>query len=190
MKFKTALLFGLCFGLSSCFNGRSAEPNFYTLAPVIKERFSDKKFTIGINRIQIARYLDRPQIVTQKANSTEVNLSETNRWIEPLSDLIARTLTADMEKALPNSTIKTRSIGQENFDYIISVDIIRMDTVLNETAELNAWWMIYDKDEKLIYRQQTSETINVGTTYQDMTAAQSILLGKLSEQIALKIAKL
>lgn len=190
MKLKIALLIGLCIGLSACFGGRSADPNFYTLTPVSEKSISDKQLSIGINRVQVARYLDRPQIVTQQEDTTEVSLSEMNRWMEPLSGLIARTLTADLEKALPNSTIKTRSIGQENFDYIISLEIVSMDTVFNKTATLNAWWMIYDKNEKLLSRHQTVKTLKVGNTYEDLATTQSRLIGELAVQISQKLVAL
>ena len=190
MNFKIALFLGLCLGLTGCLGGRSADPDFYTLSPTAEKIISDKNITIGLNRIKIARHLDRPQIITQSQKTAQVNISEMNRWIEPLSELIARTLITDMGKALPNSIIKTRSIGQENFDYILSVEIIDMNTVLGETTALNAWWTLYDKDEKMIFRHQTTETTKVGKTYQNLATAQSHLLGKLSNQIALKIANL
>ena len=123
MNFKIALFLGLCFGLTACLGGRSADPNFYTLSPTSEKVISDKNITIGINRVRIARHLDRPQIITQSLKTSQITVSEMNRWIEPLSDLIARTLTTDMSKALPNSTIKTRSIGQENFDYIFVCNV-------------------------------------------------------------------
>ena len=190
MKFKTALFLGLCFGLSACLGGRSADPDFYTLSPVTEKSISNKNVSIGINRVQVARYLDRPQIITQKEGTTELNVSEMNRWIAPLSDLMARTLVSDIKNALPKSTVKTRSIGQENFDYIISLEIIAMDSIFGDTATLNGWWKIYDRNEKLLFRHQTTETLPLGKTYEDLAAVQSQLLGKLAVQMAQKIAEM
>lgn len=189
MKFKIILFFGLCFGLSACFGGRSADPNFYTLYPVTEKSISDKNVSIGINRVRVARYLDRPQIITQKEGG-EINVSEMNRWIEPLSNLIARTVTSDIKNALPKSTVKTRAIGQENFDYIISLEIIAMDSILGKTATLNGWWKIYDRNEKLLFRHQTTETLPLGKTYEDLATVQSQLIGKLAVQMAQKITKM
>ena len=190
MKFKTALFLGLCFGLSACLGGRSADPEFYTLSPVMEKVISDKNVAIGVNRVQVARYLDRPQIITQKEGTSEVNISEMNRWIAPLSDLMARTLVSDIKNALPKSAVKTRSIGQEDFDYIISLEVINMDAVLGKTTTLNAWWKIYDRHEKLLFRHQTTETLPLGKTYEDLAAVQSQLLGKLAVQMAQKIAEM
>lgn len=189
MKFKIILFFGLCFGLSACFGGRSADPNFYTLSPVTEKSISDKNVSIGINRVRVARYLDRPQIITQKEGG-EIDVSEMNRWIEPLSNLIARTVASDIKNALPKSTVKTRAIGQENFDYIISLEIIAMDSILGKTATLNGWWKIYDRNEKLLFRHQTIETLPLGKTYEDLATVQSQLIGKLAVQMAQKIAEM
>ena len=190
MKFKIALFLGICFGLSACLGGRSADPDFYTLSPIKEKIISDKSVAIGINRVQIARYLDRPQIITQKEGTPEVTISEMNRWIEPLSNLIARTVVTDIKNILPKSVVKTRSIGQENFDYIVSIEIVNMDTILGETTTLNAWWKIYDKDEKLLFRHQMVETSSIGKSYEDLARGQSQLVGKLAVQIAQKISEI
>ena len=153
-----------------------------------KKVISDKNVSIGVNRVQVARYLDRPQIITQKKGIPEVTVSEMNRWIEPLSNLIARTLVSDIKNTLPKSTVKTRIIGQENFDYIISLEIIAMDSIFGDTATLNGWWKIYDRNEKLLFRHQTMETLPLGKTYEDLATVQSQLIGKLAVQMAQKIA--
>ncbi len=179
------------FGLSACFGGVSAPSRFYTLSPVIQEPVSEKvTASVGIDRVQVARYLDRPQIITQTLGSLEISLSETNRWIEPLSNLVQRILSEDLANALPNAPVKMKTQGREDFSYVLSVDIIKMDTVFGEKASLEAWFLIQDRSGKVIARKKASEVVPVGTSFDDMAKAQSDLIGRLAVQIAREIVRL
>ena len=179
------------FGLSACFGGVSAPSRFYTLSPVIQEPVSEKvTASVGIDRVQVARYLDRPQIITQTLGSPEISLSETNRWIEPLSNLVQRILSEDLANALPNAPVKMKTQGREDFTYVVSVDIMKMDTVFGDKASVEAWFLIQDRSGKVIARKKASEVVPVGASFDDMAKAQSDLIGRLAVQIAREIVRL
>ena len=74
----------LSFSLSGCFNGTTPPSQFYTLTPTETKVISEKHLSIGIERIQLPRSLDRPQMLTASSETPEIKLSELNRWIEPL----------------------------------------------------------------------------------------------------------
>lgn len=188
---KKWIAISLLFVLSACFGGVSAPSRFYTLSPVIQEPVSTKMTaSVGIDRVQVARYLDRPQIITQTPASPEISLSETNRWIEPLSNLVQRILAEDLANALPNAPVKMKTQGREDFSYVLSVDVIKMDTVFGEKASLEAWFLIQDRTGRVISRKKVNEFVSVGTSFDDMAKAQSELVARLASQIAREIIRL
>ncbi len=181
----------LLFSLTACFGGVSDPSRFYTLSPVVQTPVSEKMTaSVGIDRVQISRYLDRPQIITQSAETTEIKVSETNRWIEPLSNLVQRILAEDLANALPNAQVKMKTQGREDFSYVLSVDIVKMDTLLGNQASLEAWFLIQNHAGQVIYRQKVSESMPVSSSFDDLAKAQSELLGRLADRIARQIVRL
>ena len=186
---KKIITFLTCFLLSACFAGRSQTSQFYTLIPENITPVSDIAVTIGINRIQIPRYLDRPQMIIQKSDTSEIIVSESNRWIEPLPDLIARTLSQDLSSALPKAIIKNRTFS-ETFKYIITIDINRLDSSSDGTTILNAFWSIQDSKGGILIQEKTTLTQQSAIKYQDIATTQSNLIALLATKISEKIAKL
>ena len=183
-------LLSLCFLLSACVFGTSPEAKFYTLSSLGGKAVSNEyQSFVGVNRIRLPKYIDRPQIVTQKSNSSEVVISEYNRWADSLSVLVTRTLTEDLTVFLPKAHIKTRS-SSEKFDVIIAVEVVKMNAVLNEYVELDAWYMIKDKTGKLLTRQKFKNKVNIGDTYDDLATGYSQLWKKLAQNIARNLIKI
>ena len=181
MRFFKSLF--LCLFLTACFGGVSPQSNFYTLVAQKQTPLSVKENAfIGIERMQIPKYLDRPQIVTQEA--PQVIVSEYNRWIDTPSILCARVLVEDLSALLPNAQIKARSYGVEDFDKTLSVEVVRMDAVLGERVVLDAWFSIQDADGKTLTRQKFSATQAIGKTYDDLADGYSQLWSQFSQKIA------
>lgn len=186
MRQKLGVL-GLCLLLSACFMGRSQPAKFYTLTPVFEEQILTEKFSVGVNRVHLARYLDRPQIVIRQADQNEMQISENHRWIEPLATLIARTVTQDLKIAFPDAVVQTRTAALNPFDYVVGIDIIQLDGMLNGQAVLVAGWTIRNRGGDTITRQQTSLSMPVGSDYDSLVRAQSDLIFRMTEEIAKKI---
>lgn len=49
------------------------------------EPVSSRRLDVGVEEAFVPKYLDRPQIVTVEAGSSELKMSEFYRWAEPLS---------------------------------------------------------------------------------------------------------
>jgi len=174
----------LCFLLSACVFGTTQNSKFYTLTAQKTEPLSNKNLNfIGVNRIQLPKYMDRPQIVTQSLDSNEMTVSEYNRWIESPAVLVSRILTEDLSNLLPKTQIKINPFGTEKFDKIVSVEIIKMDAILGGKAELEAWYTIKNNSGKVLTRQKFSDSVKIGNSYDDLAVGYSNLLMNLSKQI-------
>ena len=176
--------------LGACVFGMSKESTFYTLASQKTAVLSDKNLHfIGINRIQLPKYMDRPQIVTQSKDSTEMVLSEYNRWIEYPSVLATRVLVEDLSSLLPQTQIKENQFGMDKFNQIVFVEVTNMSAVLGEKAELTAWYTIKNNLGIVLVRQKFMDVIQIGNTYDDMARGYSELWMNLSRHIATSLTK-
>ena len=105
-----------CLLLNACLFGTSKNAKFYTLTavpgPVVSE---DYNTSVGVNRIQLPRYMERPQIVTQRKDSAQVNISEFNRWVEAPSVLATRTMVGNLSALLPAAQIKQVQLKRGSF---------------------------------------------------------------------------
>jgi uncharacterized lipoprotein YmbA len=91
-------VFALLPALGAC--STTPSPRLFTLAPrpgTPDDRFSG---TIDVKRAELAKYLDRPEIVRYR-DAYELSLSEYVRWGEGLGDMVTRVLVADLAQRLP-----------------------------------------------------------------------------------------
>ncbi len=180
----------LCFLLSACVFGTSQISKFYTLTSESSPSISNSyKSFVGVMRVQLPKYIDRPQIVTQNKNSPEIVISEYNRWIENPSVLTTRVLVENLSTLLPSAQIKINQYGLEQFDRIISVEVIKMNAVLGEKITLEAWYTIKNKAGHLLTRQKFDDSVQIGKSYDDMASGYSQLWKKLSQQISNSMIK-
>jgi len=174
-----------CLLLSGCLLGTSQQSKFYTQDVVSVEAIStDYNTFVGVNRVQLPKYIDRPQIVTQLKDSVQINISEYNRWIDSPSVLATRAITEDLSTFLPTAKIKMNQSKGEGFDYTVSVEIVKMNAVLDDKAELVAWFTVKDKKGKTIINQKFVNTVQIGKNYDDVALGYSQLLADLSREIA------
>ena len=174
-----------CLLLSACALGRSKDAKYYTNLPISASGMSfDYNSSVGVNRVQLPKYIDRPQIVTQQKDSSQVKISEFNRWVESPSQLTTRALTNNLSILLPASQVKhTRSNG-DKFDRFVSVEVVRMTAILGDHVELIAWYTIKDDAKKTLVEQKFASTTQIGKTYDDLAQGYNQLLAELSQAIA------
>lgn len=184
---KKLIFIALCVCLAGCF-GTSKPADFYVLQPDITLLpVQTARFNIGVEAVELPTYLDRPQIVWQKDGSSELKVSELNRWGESLSEMIQRTLVSDLSALMPNAFVKPKTFSRENFTRIISVEIDRFDAIEGKEAFLNAWWSVSNADGTVLVRDKTVLNAPTTGTYEDYVRVQSDLVARLAEQIASKI---
>lgn len=179
--------------VSACMSFGSTPPSRFFSLQTISEQLivSKSRASIGVEEVNIPEYLDKPQIVTVGDNAVELKISEQNRWSEPLSTMMQRTIANDMSGLLPNAVVKGRNMSNERFDYAVFIEVDKFDGALNGKAQLNAWWYILKKGSSDIVLRQKAEFVQpAGGDYDDLVKAESRLVYQLAEQIASKVAGL
>lgn len=185
-------IFLLAFIMLSACVGTTPDSKFYTLSSITSapQTYKSVNLIIGVGEVSVPQYLDRAQMVVRDSNQVELSVSELHRWSEPLGDAMQLALADDLAKYLPNALIKPTSLRQENFDYLLWVEVNRFDGIWNKTADLSVWWSVYNKNSKVVLREKTDLQLSLGNSYDDLVQKDSELINLLAKQIAVKIANL
>jgi uncharacterized lipoprotein YmbA len=178
--------------------GITAPSRFYVLsslpgsgdrAPVSA---NENIIAIGIGPVEVAQYLDRPQIVT-RVSPNELKIAEFDKWAEPLKDSFSRVLAENISSLLrkaPVAVLPWR--GSKPIDYRVEVEVIVLDGSLGGNASLVARWAIFGEDDRkmiLSRKSSFSEPVN-GQNYEAFVSAQSRAVAGLSYEIAEAIKKI
>lgn len=178
--------------LTSCFGGRSQPSSFYVLRPMPEEdiKYNGNNMFVGVDLLYISGYLDRKEMITIGNNSTEITMSEFNRWAEPLSSAIQRNIVSNMSAYMPNSLVRSINAFNRNFDYIVLVYINRFDGSFNDKVYLDAVYSIVDKKGKIVASDKVLLTNELGNTYDDLAIQESKLISQLSKEISKKLSQI
>jgi uncharacterized lipoprotein YmbA len=182
--------------LAGC--GTTPPSRFYTLEampqPAEKPAIpgGSTNLHIGIGPVQFAEYLDRTQIVT-RSGSTEVNLSETHRWAEPLQANFTRILAENLSVLLNTDRVSLHpSRNWSEVDYQVLVNVWQFDVSKQGHANLVANWSIRGKGgADLVTMQKTvlSTSVDPEASYADSARALSKTVEMLSHVIADAVSK-
>lgn len=174
------------FFLSGCATSKKAD--FYQL-----EERTDVSLTgvetghiIGIGPIQLPEYLNRPQIVT-RLSQYHLNVSEFNRWVEPVNDSISRLLVINLSNNLNSNRVYLvpRNDREQPLELRIAIDFGRFDGQLGKEVFLEVRWTIFDKNNKPVMTKVSLITTEVnGVTYTDLVRSMNLALQNLGEEIA------
>ncbi len=185
-----AIVLGSIFLLSGCLGGVSAPSSFYMLSvdtsivPV-----SQSRTTIGVLPVEVPEFLDRPQIVL-KETDTQMTVSETNRWSEPLSLVAQRVLIEDLQQLLPNAYVQTKGYDDNKFKRFVAVEINTMTGYLKKDATLSVWWIVKNSSGTVITRKRFDKTVPLETnSYADYVQVQSHLWAELAREIAVSAVR-
>ena len=175
------------FLLAACVaTGVSQPAKFYGLQAIDTGAYTNNKIrgNIGVMEIELADYLDRPQIVTIKPNGIELDISENNRWSESLSTMVQRVMADDLAYYLPKAAIKPRTSAREDFDYLVQIELNKFDGSWDKNVVLEAWWSIKNSSGQVIRQQKTILSAPLGSGYDELVKVQSRLIAELAEKIA------
>lgn len=136
--------------LSGC-TGTTPKSDFYQLNEMPNKSLEgvEQGVVIGIGPIQIAEYINRPQIVTRNSIH-QLDVSEFHRWIEPLKDNINRVLMTNLSNHFNSNRVYWIPRAERHYplELRISVDIRHFEGQLGKSAYLEAYWTIFDQDDK------------------------------------------
>lgn len=179
--------------LGAC--ARTEPARFYLLRPLVGAEFEQPSegahatadaVAIGIETVELAAYLDRPEIATRQG-PYQVRFADFDRWAEPLDENIAQVLADNLSVLLRSKRIHVLpGVVRARLDYRLSVDVVRFDNEPGEEALLRAHWALWDGGDRkmLIFRKTEYREPLPKQDYQAIAAANSRLLVSLSLDIA------
>ena len=141
---------------------------------------------IGVGPVSLAEYIDRPNLVTQEAPN-QLAIAEDHRWAGDLSASIGRVVAANLGRDLKTGNVRTYPwLRDEEIRYQVTLDIRQLHSESDGYAVIEAGWRIYSLPERSLKASKTftdREPLD-SDGYNSSVAAQSRLIGRLSDNIA------
>ena len=180
--------------------GESKPSKFYSLSAIAQNQpgatpsSSASEAAIGVGPVELPKYLDRPTIVSF-ATPNRVDISEYERWAEPLSDNFTRTVAENLSVLLATGRIDTYPFMPgvaRSFDRQVLIDVSQFRRVPDNKIELRAVWRAVEPERR---RNLASNSFATFEPIEDQSvdavvAAMSRAVAALSRDIAIRIKEL
>lgn len=176
-----SILLALCLAFTGC----SPPKSYYLLTPTGLPPTRGGT-GIGVGPIAMAAYLERSNLVFQETGN-RLALAESHRWAGNLEDNIASVVATNLGRIKGSGNVRTYPWTDDSqLRYQISIDVRQMHGTANGDAFIDATWRVYSlPDRRLITSKSWSGTEPlVADGYDELAAAQSRLLARLSDRIA------
>ena len=183
-----ALVFAGC--LSSFTTPQPDRSRYYTLTAKVEAESGGNPglddMTLGVGPVRIPGYLDREQLVTRVSES-RFDISENDRWIEPLDENFSRVLAQDLYALLKSDRIFR--YPWPNGRYIthqIDIEVLRFEATAANEAQLSARWAVIETVTKQMLASKTSfiKKPIQGATKEAAVEALSATVADFSREIA------
>jgi uncharacterized lipoprotein YmbA len=132
----------------------SAPTRFYVLTPLAELDASRPTapprapLNVGVRRVTLPEYLDRPQIVT-RIGPSQLAISDFDRWAGPLADEFPRVLALNLGAVLPSNNVVVFPWPRgAPVDYEVSVEVTQFEGRAGGECALVARWTIYARQQK------------------------------------------
>lgn len=170
--------------------GRNPPAEFFMLepesraAPPERTEGETQGPTIAVGPIHIAKYLDRPQIVTAQGKNS-YRMDEHHRWAERLDDNIGRVLARNLETEIPAGQVLANvSDRRQPVDFQVAMNVLEFHVEPDGQALLTAQWSIRHGTETRLSRTSSIRVRASTTDYGRMVSALNECLNSLSHTIA------
>lgn len=143
---------------------------------------------LGVGPVTLPRYLSRSPIVT-RIGPNRIDVSEMDRWAEPLEEEFARVLAENLSLLLGPERVRRHPwYGSERVDLRVEVQVARFERDSTGVAELLARWSVRDSAGRELGGRRTRihEAADAPSTAAAV-AAQSRALAALSREVAAAI---
>ena len=182
-------IFGIIFVLilTGC---ASAEPDYYTLAPVEGTVVPGKPVLVELRRPAIPAYIDRLEMV--RKSGSQIVPDNAHIWAAPLGKLAEATLALDLSQRMRGSTVFTESdaLGTKA-SYRVDIDVRQFDLDQQGRAIFTVQIMIVDASGVLVKTDVLNATSDTtAATGAPMVAVIDKFLGQLADRIAADLAVL
>jgi len=178
-------------GLLAALEGCMTSPNsrFFTLAPQpVAASAGRSPATVAVKPVELAKYLDRPQIV-RHGNAYELQIADLERWGEEMRDMVTRVVIENLSLRLPASQVVGASGSLTiRADVTVEVDISRFDADQNGKVFLDARSAVQRDGRRPSLWSDRITVQPASPSVPDLVAAMSDALGQLSDRIAQVLA--
>lgn len=168
--------------------GCTAKINYYLMSPIAGSEppTQEHKAKLGVGPIQLADYLQRQNVVT-RTSSSRIEVPREHKWGSSLESHITETLAENLRQRLglkgvvvypwqPGTTI----------DHQLTADFIQF--IYQESAViLEANWILRKRSTGQFVDGFSRISEPSTDDYDDVVDAMSRALGKMSDQIAMKV---
>lgn len=169
------------------------ETNYFALEPLPASNSpTPVALTLAVGPVDVAEYLDRPQIVTRPAANRLV-VDEFNRWGGAVGNEIGRVLVSRLGATLGAQRVFAypSRLGVET-SHRLALDVHRLDGSLGGEVSLDASWLVLNErtgevehTERAVYRLNAR-----GGDYAAYVAALGELLDRVAQAIIPAIRRL
>jgi uncharacterized lipoprotein YmbA len=187
------VLLGLSLAGCGTLSPRPNPSRFFTLtaiaqpgATATKDSSNPGGISLGIGPIRLPSYLDRQEIVT-RVSPNRFDVSENDRWAEPLETNFTRVLAQNLAVLLNTDQLVSYPWEMNRRPaYQVEVEVLHFETNAGGDVQLSARWTVLDPNKKIPLRSgETVLTRQPAAKSTDASvAALSETLGDLSREIA------
>jgi uncharacterized lipoprotein YmbA len=175
----------LGFLLAGC--GSSPETHFHTLVAVPPATSPDATVSgpkLQVGRVGLPSALDRLSMVTM-GPGTQVNVSDQDRWVAPLNELVRRALTLDLRARLGDSRVLAPGDTAPDNARIVALNIQEFSAGASGTLVLDTDWTLGGQSGRNPHTEHTRLEVKATSPGpDDMAGAMSRALGQLADRIA------
>lgn len=192
----TTMLLAMTLILSGCVGSGSKPPTYYLLtaqvtAPTTEAAATKTIVSIGVGPVRVAPFLMRPEIITHTGGGN-LNLSDSQRWSEPLEQGIQRTLLQNLNALTHADTRNFPWTMTTAPQFAVRIDVSDLDRLADGNAVMTVSWILEDVAAgKLLESRRDTFTTHAGDAadYAALTRAYSDLLGQLAQSVAAALAQ-
>ncbi len=103
------------------------------------------QISLGIGPVRLPGYLDRQEIVTRVAQN-KLDLSENDRWAEPLDENFTRVLAQNLSVLLRTDRIVIYPWPLDKKpNYRVEIEVLRFESNAAQEAQLTARWTVINE---------------------------------------------
>ncbi|MDE5879197.1 MAG: PqiC family protein [Desulfovibrio sp.] len=145
--------------------------------------------TLRVAMVEAPGYLNRNNIVSRVQGETRLILAEFHLWAEPVSNGVRRVVEETLTPPLLETGVTVLPTGTASGgDYVLLLDVQRLDGNFNEKAVLESRWTLLDKkDAPLANGIYADEEMVEGSDYNVLVAAESRLVRRMGDYLAQKL---
>jgi len=167
--------------------GGNVKENFYVLSGPEGASPPDSPGAISIyvGPVAVPDTVDRSAMVLQ-SSANQVDLSDENRWAEPVKTAIPRVIAENLMRLLNTPRVMASRVGPvSDVDYRVALEVQRFESSLSQGATVEVLWSVTGKRAKAPVTGRSSVREPAASpTPEGVAAAHSRALARVAQDIA------